>query len=101
MNAATKPLPKLTPTQAVLLRAAARTNTLTGLRQCGWIESAADGHMITDIGYATVGRQRPVPPDAVQNLVTIGDLQLLEGIPVRPKPRASIEFPSPSVFVTS
>lgn len=94
-------LPKLTPTQALLLRAAARradgrvippdnlrggarANTLTGLRQRGWIEPAADGHDLTDAGYAAIGRQRPAPLDAAHNLDTAGDLQLLEGIAVRP-----------------
>ena len=101
MKTATNLLPKLTPTQALLLRAAARradgrvippdnlrggarANTLTGLRQRGWIEPAADGHALTDSGYAAVGRQRPAPPDAIQGPDTAGDLQLLEGIPVRP-----------------
>ena len=94
-------LPKLTPTQALLLRAAARradgrvippeslragarASTLAGLRQRGWIEPAAHGHAITDAGYAAIGRQRPAPPDAVQKLDTTGDRQPLEGIPVRP-----------------
>jgi hypothetical protein len=94
-------LPKLTPTQALLLRAAARradgrvippeslragarASTLAGLRQRGWIEPAADGHAITDAGYAAIGRQRPAPLDAVNKLDTTGDLQLLEGIAVRP-----------------
>lgn len=101
MKTATALLPKLTPTQALLLRAAARradgclippdnlrggarANTLTGLRQRGWIEPIADGHALTDAGYAAIGRQRPAPADAIQNLDTVGDLQLLEGIPVRP-----------------
>jgi hypothetical protein len=96
-----EPLPKLTPTQALLLRAAARradgrvippeslragarASTLAGLRHRGWIEPASDGHTLTDAGYAAIGRHRPVPPDAVQKLDTTGDLQLLDGIPVRP-----------------
>lgn len=96
-----EPVPKLTPTQALLLRAAARradgrvippenlragarASTLAGLRQRGWIEPAADGHAITDAGYAAIGRQRPAPPDTVQKLDGTGDLQLLEGIPVLP-----------------
>lgn len=58
-----KTLPKLTPTQALLLRAAARradgrvippenlrggarVKTLTGLPQRGWIEPTADGHAL-------------------------------------------------------
>lgn len=101
MKTATNLLPRLTPTQAMLLRAAARradgrvippdnlrggarANTLTGLRQRGWIEPTADGDALTDAGYAAIGRQRPAPADAIQNLDTVGDLQLLEGIPVRP-----------------
>lgn len=101
MKTATNLLPKLTPTQALLLRAAARradgrvippdnlrggarANTLTGLRQRGWIEPAGDGHALTDAGFAAVGRQRPAYPDAIQKLDTVGDLQLLEGLPVRP-----------------
>jgi hypothetical protein len=100
MQTATNLLPKLTPTQALLLRAAARradgrvippdnlrggarANTLTGLRQRGWIEPASDGHALTDAGFAAIGRQRLVPPDAVQKLETTGDIQLLDGIPVR------------------
>lgn len=100
MKTATNLLPNLTPTQALLLRAAARradgrvippdnlrggarANTLTDLRQRGWIEPAGDGHALTDAGFAAVGRQRPASPDAVQKLDTVGDLQLLEGIPVR------------------
>ena len=101
MKTATNLLPKLTPTQALLLRAAARradgrvippdtlrggarAKTLTGLRQRGWIEPAGDGHALTDAGYAAIGRQRPAPPDAFPNPDAVGDLQLLEGIPVRP-----------------
>lgn len=59
--------PKLTPTQALLLRAAARradgrvippsnlrggarVKVLTALMQRGWIEPADDGHALTDAG---------------------------------------------------
>lgn len=93
--------PKLTPTQALLLRAAARrtdgrvippanlrggarVKVLTTLLQRGWIENADDGHLLTDAGYAAIGQQRPMPPDDVQPMDTIGDLRLLEGIPIRP-----------------
>ncbi len=93
--------PKLTPTQALLLRAAvrradgrvippanlrggARVKVLIALMQHGWIESAGEGHALTDAGYAAIGLQRPAPPDDVQPVDTTGDLQLLEGIPVRP-----------------
>ena len=94
-------LPKLSPSQSLLLRAAARradgraippdtlrggarAKVLTALLQRGWIESADGGHALTDAGYAAIGQQRPVPPDGVQPMDTIDDLQLLEGIPVRP-----------------
>ena len=94
-------LPKLTPAQSLLLRTAARrpdgrvippdtlrggarVKVLTALLQRGWIEPADDGHLLTDAGYAAIGQERPVRSDDVQSVDTIGDLQLLEGIPVRP-----------------
>ncbi len=42
--------------------------------------------MLTDAGYAVAGRKRPAPPEAegIQKVDTPDDLQLLEGIPVRP-----------------
>jgi len=93
-------LPKLSPSQSLLLRTAARradgrvippdtlrggarVKVLTALLQRGWIEPADDGHVMTDAGYTALGQQRPMPPDDVQSVDTIGDLQLLEGIPVR------------------
>lgn len=92
---------KLSPAQSLLLRTAAsradgrvippdtlrgggRAKVLTALLQRGWIEPADGGHVLTDAGYAAIGQQRPAPPDYVQPMDTIGDLQLLEGIPVRP-----------------
>lgn len=94
-------LHKLSPAQSLLLRTAARradgrvtppdtlrggarVNVLTALLQRGWIEPADDGHVMTDAGYAAIGLQRPGPPDDVQPMETTDDLQLLEGIPVRP-----------------
>ncbi|MFN4161874.1 MAG: DUF3489 domain-containing protein [Stenotrophomonas sp.] len=94
-------LPKLTPTQALLLRAAARradgrvilpanlrggarVKALTALMQRGWIEPADDRHALTDVGYAVAGRKRPALPEDLQPVETLGDLQLLEGISVRP-----------------
>ncbi len=94
-------LPKLSPAQSLLLRTAARradgrvippdtlrgggrAKVLTALLQKGWIEPADGGHVLTDAGYAAIGQQRPELPDDVQPVDTIGDLQLLEGIPVRP-----------------
>ena len=93
-------LPKLSPAQNLLLRTAARRadgrvippstmrggarfKVLTALLQRGWIEPADGGYALTDAGYAAFGQQRPAPPDEVP-VDNIGDLQLLEGIPVLP-----------------
>ena len=92
---------KLSPAQSLLLRTAARradgrvippdtlrggarAKVLTALLQRGWIEPADGAHRLTDAGYAAVGQPRPVPPNDVQPMATTNDLQLLEGIPVRP-----------------
>jgi len=66
------------------LRGGARAKVLTALLQRGWIEPTEGGHVLTDAGYAAIGQQRPSPPDDVQPMETTDDLQLLEGIPVRP-----------------
>lgn len=96
-----EPLPKLSPAQSLLLRTAARrvdgrvmppdtlhggarVKVLTALLQRGWIEPADGGHVMTDAGYAAIGQQRPTPPDDVQPMDAIDDLQLLEGISIRP-----------------
>ena len=92
---------KLSPAQSLLLRTAARradgrvippdtlrggarAKVLTALLQRGWIEPTDDGHMLTDAGYAAIGQRRPALPDDVQPMDTIDDIQLLEGITVRP-----------------
>lgn len=92
---------KLSPAQSLLLRTAARrpdgrvippdtlrggarVKVLTALLQRGWIEPADSGHVLTDAGYAAIGQLRPVPLDDVQPVDATDDLQLLEGIPVRP-----------------
>ena len=92
---------KLSPAQSLLLRTAARrpdgrvippdtlrggarVKVLTSLLQRGWIEPADDGHVLSDAGYVAIGLQRSTPPDGIQPMDTIGDLQLLEGIPIRP-----------------
>ena len=94
-------LPKLSPAQSLLLRTAARrpngrvmppdtlrggarAKVLTALLQRGWVEPADGGHLLTDAGYAAIGQQRPAPPDGVAKCDTTDDLQLLEGIPIRP-----------------
>jgi hypothetical protein len=93
--------PKLTPTQALLLRAAARrvdgrvippanlrggarVKAMTALMRREWIEAGDGGYVLTDSGYAVAGRKRPTPPEDIQKLDTPDALQLLEGIPVRP-----------------
>ena len=92
---------KLSPAQSLLLRTAARrtdgavippdtlrggarAKVLTALLQRGWVEPANGGYVLTDAGYATIGQQRPAPPDGVAKRDTTDDLQLLEGIPIRP-----------------
>ena len=92
---------KLSPAQSLLLRTAARradgrvipphtlrggarAKVLTALLQRGWIEPADGGHVLTDAGYAAIGQLRPVPLDDVQPVDTTDDIQLVEGIPVRP-----------------
>lgn len=92
---------KLSPAQSLLLRTAARradgrvippdtlrggarAKVLTALLQRGWIDPTDDGHVMTDAGYAAIGQQRPALPDDVLPMETTDDLQLLEGIPVRP-----------------
>jgi len=92
---------KLSPAQSLLLRTAAhraggrvippdtlrggaRAKVLTVLLQRGWIEPGDGGHLLTDTGYAAIGQQRPMPPDDVQPMDATDDLQLLEGIPIRP-----------------
>lgn len=93
--------PALTPTQVLLLRAAARradgrvvppnnlrggarVKVLTALLRRGWIEPADGGHTLIDAGYAAIGLQRTAQPDEVQPMDNTDDLQRLEGIPVRP-----------------
>ena len=66
------------------LRGGARVKVLAALLHRGWIEPADDGHVMTDAGYAAIGQQRPALPDDVLPMETTDDLQLLEGIPVRP-----------------
>ncbi|CAM5790421.1 hypothetical protein CCAE64S_02583 [Castellaniella caeni] len=92
--------PKLSPAQSLLLhtaahradgqvispdtlRGGARVKVLTALLLRGLIEAAEGGHALTDAGYAAIGQQRPAPKGA-QKADVPDDLQLLEGIAVRP-----------------
>lgn len=94
-------LPKLSPAQCLLLstaarrvdgcvippgtlRVGARAKVLTALLERGWIEPSDGGHRWTNAGYAAIGQQRPAPQDGVAKRDTTDDLQLLEGITVRP-----------------
>ena len=107
MEAVMKTPPKLSPAQNLLLRTAARrtdgrviapdtlrggarAKVLTALLQRGWIEPADGCHVLTHAGYAAIGKQRFVPPDDVQPMETTDDLQLLEGIPVRPGTKLAV-----------
>lgn len=101
-------LPKPSPTQALLravarradghviphanLRGGARGKAMTALMRREWIEASDGGFVLTDAGYAAIGQQRPAPQDEVQPVNTIDDLQVLEGIPIRPgiKPSRSM-----------
>ena len=93
--------PKLTPPQALLLRAAARradgrvippdalrggarAKVLTAFMQRGSIKPAGRGHALTDAGYAVAGRQRPAPVEDGLPVNASDALQLLESIPLRP-----------------
>lgn len=94
--------PKLTPTQSLMMRAAARradgrvtvpdtlrgaarAKTLTGLLRRGWVEpSDGGGYMLTESGFAVIGRRPPVPQGDRQPTDAADDLHNLEGIPVRP-----------------
>jgi hypothetical protein len=76
---------KLTATQATILKAAAacpdgnieplpptlrggaRTRVIEGLLARGLISDTDDHHLLTDAGYAAVGKRRPVPK-GVQNM---------------------------------
>jgi hypothetical protein len=66
------------------LRGGARAKVLSALLQRGWIEPGDGGHLLTDAGYAAIGRHRHAPRDDAQPVDATDDLQLLEGIPVRP-----------------
>ncbi|MBK7665437.1 MAG: DUF3489 domain-containing protein [Sterolibacteriaceae bacterium] len=92
-------LPKLTPTEAPLLRSAAcradgrvippdtlrggaRVKALSGLLRRGWTEAGDGGYVLTEAGYVVAGRKRPTPPIDGDRANAVDDLQLLEGIPV-------------------
>jgi hypothetical protein len=66
------------------LHGGARVKAVSGLMRREWIEAGDGGYVLTDAGYAVAGRKRPAPPEDLQPVETPDDLQLLEGIPVRP-----------------
>lgn len=92
---------KLTDTQTVILKAAAdrykgnieplptnvrggaRTKVIEGLLAKGFVTKSEGGHLLTDVGYAAVGKRRPVPKglpkmDALAKRDTTDALQKLE-----------------------
>ncbi len=98
---------KLTDTQAAILKAAtgrpdgnieplpatlrggARAKVIDGLLARGLIVAANEQHVLTDAGYAAVGKRRPIPkgvqkmdaPDALTKREPIDALQKLETTP--------------------
>jgi hypothetical protein len=68
------------------LRGGARVKAMTALMRREWIEASDGGFVLTDAGYVMAGRERPAPPEAegIQEMGPSDDLQILEGIPVRP-----------------
>lgn len=76
------------------LRGGARAKVIEGLLARGLIIDADGHHLLTDAGYAAVGKRRPAPkgvqkmdaPDALTKREAIDALQKLEGTPrtIRP-----------------
>lgn len=76
------------------LRGGARTKVIDGLFARRLVVDADGRHLLTDAGYAAVGKRRPVPkgvkkldsPDALTKRDPINDLQKLETTPraIRP-----------------
>jgi hypothetical protein len=81
-------LPKLAPTQALLLCAAAhradgrvippdnlrggaRVKAMTALVRHEWVETSDGGFVLTDAGYAVAGRTRPASP-AAEGILPVG-----------------------------
>ena len=68
------------------LRGGARTKVIDGLLARGLVAESEGSHLLTDAGYAAVGKQRPVPkgvqkmdaPDALTKREPIDALQKLE-----------------------
>jgi hypothetical protein len=67
------------------LRGGARANFIGGLLARGIVADVDGKHLLTEVGYAAVGKQRPAASD-VQNLDTTDALQKLEPTPrsIRP-----------------
>jgi hypothetical protein len=88
--AAGRPDGNIEPLQATL-RGGARAKVIEGLLARGLIVGADDRYLLTDAGYAAVGKRRPVPkdvqkidaPDALTKREAIDALQKLE-VTIRP-----------------
>ena len=84
--AAARPDGSIEPLQPSL-RGGARTKVIDGLLARGLIAESEGCHLLTDAGYAAVGKQRPVPkgvqkmdaPDALTKREVTHALQELEG----------------------
>ncbi len=59
------------------LRGGARAKVIDGLLARGLITESEGGHRLTDAGYASVGKRRPIAKD-VQNVDTLDALQQFE-----------------------
>ena len=76
------------------MRGGARTKVIEGLLARGLIVDADGHHLLTDAGYAAVGKRRPVPkgvqkmdsPDALVKRDPIDALQKLEATPPTIRP---------------
>ena len=86
--AAARPDGSIEPLQPSL-RGGARTKVIDGLLARGLIAESEGCHLLTDAGYAAVGKQRPVPkgvqkmdaPDALTKRDPIDVIQKLESMP--------------------
>ena len=83
--AAGRPDGNIEPLPATL-RGGARTKVIEGLLAKGFVTESEGDHVLTDAGYAAVGKRRPVPkgihkmvtPDALAKRDTTNALQKLE-----------------------
>jgi len=76
------------------LRGGVRTKVIEGLLARGLVAESEGSHLLTDAGYAAVGKRRPIPkdvqqtdaPDALTKPEVTHTLQKLETIPLTIRP---------------